>query len=379
VAATGNLLWTEAPFAACVSAAVLLYARSEHRVRRLLVVGALTGAATMIRPVGLALLIAILGWLVLQAWFWPGPDGGPRRAFIGGCAVVLGYLVIAGPWHLRLAIVARTADLTRGHGNFTAWAAAVYQGQITARSAMNLPDRAIWSVPSAWARDPFELFSNYALTWEGASDEKQTYFRAARQDAGGKSFREVQLSAFAYNAFLRPVGGALVWTEVTRTLNCWVSGCVAGVQVDAREHRLRPLVERWRPGTSALRTFCISMSRFVLVHWVWVALTGFIGTVAIFFVDELRAFGPAVLFWWAALLTSSAIAMPVERYVIVTEPGLYVVGVALIGLLARRPISALRGAEASGDRVLDGKTASGMVRPAQGSLTSVQGPDASAS
>jgi hypothetical protein len=62
LATTANILWTESLYAALTTAALLVYARSGDRLRGLLVAGMLVGAATMVRPTGLLVLLVLLGW-----------------------------------------------------------------------------------------------------------------------------------------------------------------------------------------------------------------------------------------------------------------------------------------------------------------------------
>ncbi len=87
---------TEVPYTALLVAVVALLVPAFERrplgVGRLLAVGALCGAASLFRPVGALLVVAVLALLVA------GRPAGGRRALVVGGAVVAAAVVVVAPW-----------------------------------------------------------------------------------------------------------------------------------------------------------------------------------------------------------------------------------------------------------------------------------------
>jgi hypothetical protein len=331
ISAAANILWTESLFAAFTVAALLVYVRCGDRLRGLIVVGVLVGVSTMVRPTGLLLLLALIGWLLLWGWCSSNQSLQQRFALVGCIALVSGYLVVAAPWHLHLAFVRGTTDLSNGHANFTAWAAAIYQRRITPNLVANRPDRAIWAVPQTWSYDPFVLLDRYPQLRKGTPSNFQDYYTEARREAAQADparLRENLRSSLVYNLTFAWTGGGdySYWPELSAILDTWKSPAQAPTALaqDNPLYQLAQMAYRWQPAKSPIRSACVAMSLFVLKHWMWLAIPALLSLALLLVSARLHMFVPLWLYWMGIVLSSTAIGMPAERYVMVTEPLLYV-------------------------------------------------------
>jgi hypothetical protein len=215
------------------------------------------------------------------------------------------------------------------------------------------------------------LLADYDLAWTDSPRARQIYHAAALDEARrSASLREVWGLAFLYNLTLKPVSTPQLWAEVTAFVRCWSAPCPPLSGEAVGEPEVRDLVERWRPGLSAARTASLATSDFVLRQWVWLAALGVLATAGVVFVPALRPLTPGVLFWWAVVVSTSAMAMPCERYVIVTEPILYAVAMATLGVLVRRGAGAVARGQAPVPAIADGDAvADQYARPTRRSAT----------
>jgi hypothetical protein len=345
LATTANILWTESLYAALTTAALLVYARSGDRLRGLLVAGMLVGAATMVRPTGLLVLLVLLGWLLLCGWCSSTRATQQRFALAGCAALLAGYVVTAGPWHLRLGLVDGTTDLSKGHANFTAWGAAVYQRRIDATLAINRPKRAIWAVPQAWRYDPFTLTNLYLQLRNGSTIPVEVYYAEALREAARANplrLRENLRSALIYNLTLKWTGdnSYVYWAEISWFLKYWdapVQELPPATSSDPVRQQLDRMVYRWQSEQAPMRSSLIGMSRFVLEHWIWLSIPVMLSGGFLLAPSLLRRVVPGWLYWIGLVIAATALGMPAERYVVVIEPVLYIiVGVLLYAVACLR-------------------------------------------
>jgi hypothetical protein len=333
LAATANILWTESLYAALTTAALLVYVRSGDRLRGLLVVGIVSGAAVMVRPTGLLLVLAILGWLLLCGWCSPARATRQRFALAACAALLAGYAVTAGPWHLRLGLIHGTTDLSKGHANFTAWGAAVYQRRIDAALAINRPDRAVWAVPQAWRYDPFTLTTTYLQLRNGSTVPAKVYYAEALREADRANpvrLRENVRSALIYNLTLKWTGdnSYVYWAEISWILKYWdapVQELPPATPSDPVRQQLDRMVYRWQPEQAPMRSSLIGMSLFVLEHWIWLSIPALLSGGFLLAHSLLRRVVPGWLYWIGLVIAASALGMPAERYMVVIEPLLYII------------------------------------------------------
>jgi hypothetical protein len=345
LAATANILWTESLYAALTTAALLVYVRSSDRLRGLLVAGMLVGAATMVRPTGLLVLLVLLGWLLLCGWCSSTRATQQRFALAGCAALLAGYVVTAGPWYLRLGLVDGTTDLSKGHANFTAWGAAVYQRRIDATLAINRPERAIWAVPQAWRYDPFTLTTLYLQLRNGSTIPVEVYYAEALREAARANpirLRENLRSALIYNLTLKWTGdnSYVYWAEISWFLKYWdapVQELPPAPSSDPVRQQLDRMVYRWQSEQAPMRSSLIGMSRFVLEHWIWLSIPVMLSGGFLLAPSLLRRVVPGWLYWIGLVIAATALGMPAERYVVVIEPVLYIiVGVLLYAVACLR-------------------------------------------
>jgi hypothetical protein len=331
---TANLLWTESLFAVCATAALLVYIRRGETIKGLLLAGILVGFATMVRPTGVLILLSLLGWVLLCGW-WNGCFATRQWFALVSCIVLAaGYLVTAGPWHMHLGLTRGTTDLSGGQASFTAWAAAVYQRRITADLAINQPDRAVWAMPEIWNNDPFVAFNdtNQMATGNGAANPH--YFSEALAEAAEADptrLRENRLDALIYNLTFQWMGsrGEVVWNELSWFLNLWNRSIwqpeVAAHAADGSlEQQLERMVYRWQPEQSPARAACIVVSLFVLQNWIWLAVPALISLLVLLMAPAGRSLVPGWLYWLGLVVSASALGMPVERYIVVAEPLIFI-------------------------------------------------------
>jgi hypothetical protein len=344
MAAAASILWTEALFSVLTAAALLLFVARGGSPRGLLLVGALAGLATMVRPTGLLVVLAILGWLLLSAWCAASRAVRQRAAMVGSAALLLGYLTTAGLWHLHLALVYQTADLSRGHASFTAWAMGVYQRQIDAELTINRPDRSTWAVPPAWGYDVFALINSHPQVLKGPAEQRQDFYaeglREAR-NADPQQFRNSVVTSLLYNVTLRPrplppeqSGIYIYWSELSDLIWSWRRPKPPPEPEDqGLAHQMALMTYRWQPDASPPREALIGLSLLVLKSWVVLGPLLLLSLVPLLADRRLHALVPAWLFWLGLVLSSAAISTPAERYVAVAEPLVYTVLLTMATML----------------------------------------------
>jgi hypothetical protein len=97
VALMANLVWTEALFAAAATLAGIVLATARPGWRSGLAIGGLLGLGGLIRPAGVILAVAGLGWVALAWLFRPASQSGLRHgAFAGALALSVAALTV--PW-----------------------------------------------------------------------------------------------------------------------------------------------------------------------------------------------------------------------------------------------------------------------------------------
>jgi hypothetical protein len=348
ISMSANHLLTELPFTFLSTAALLVYLRHGRHLRSNIIIGTLIGIATMVRPTGLLLLAVFAGWHVLRFWCATRRPH-QLRAALAAAGLVAGYLVTAAPWHLHLAVVRKTTDLSQGLAGFTAWAGAVYQRRMTDDLPSNLPDRALWSVTHIWDYNPFPALNQPQIVPNGIL-ERTVYQTQALSEANRRHldrYLDVMRLAMVYNLTLvRPEPGAspyIIWNELTNTLRGW-EGSVQPRQAPFGTGELRAIqqqieqqIDEAYQVSPPLRTFSIGLTRFVLEHWYWLTILALLCTPFLLARATLRPLAPAWLYWIGVVVSTSAIGFPADRYMIVVEPMLYImVGMTFTALACSR-------------------------------------------
>lgn len=335
VSVIANVIHTEALYIFCTTVALLFSIRSNERPYGSLIIGLFTGMATMVRPTGMLLLVIFIGWYMLCSWCAPVGAVTQKKALISGTLLMVGYVLIAAPWHLHLALVRHSLDISNGRARVTQFDAAVSQRRVDARLQALRPDRAVWEL---WMdphyqpfTDPFRLQGTYSslMTGVGQLELATPDSPLGNQLSIQETIRETdslhperlyknQVDAFWYNLFLRQN-----WTQsptVSAELSSW-------------------FVPHWVVSGSFVRSFCLRLSMFVLNRWWILAIAALCSLIGIVFYPSLQNLAPIWFYWLALVLSTSAIGMPYQRYIVVVEPLLVVLGsIGILQPLFERPI-----------------------------------------
>lgn len=347
---TANILWSETLFTVLTIAAFLFYIRLSYQPRSAILVGLCLGAATMIRSNGLLLLAVLIICVLLTAWC--RADSISRQRLLASYIIFLlgGYFIIAGPWHLVLAMQDQSLDLTRGHTTFTSWAAAVYQRRIGSELAANMPHRAIWAVPSAWNSEPFSLLADYPEVLKGTGITPHSYYAIVQAEAARQNpdrLRENIIVALTYNLlnWKTEKQDFIYWIEVKERLKAMEMSAqtppVAHPQTLIQ--LLDALVYRWQPANSPARSLIARISYIAIDCRFWISLISLLCVPFLIFVPALRILIVGWLYWLGLVVSTALIGMPAERYMVVVEPLLYIFVVASLYsfisiLLRKKPV-----------------------------------------
>ncbi len=325
-----NFIHTEAIYTLCMMAALLIYARLGAYPRVLLLCGLLIGIGAMQRPIGAIALIILVGWLLWLGWSAPAASGAIRRALIGSTALAIGYVALAGPWHIYLALARQTLDPSDGRAAITLWANVVKQRQIDASLPALRPDRAVWELPDTWANDPFELTSQHQQMITSVTDLRQRQYMSetARQAtiAFPNRVRESQMVALRYNLALWKLDTTSIyyWEDFDHFFEQWqqIDQTPPPALTSNSLLELMPLLTyRWMPQKSPLRDACLALTQAALDNWGWLSMLALLSPIPLL-ISNRRLF-PCWLYWIALVAASSVIGMPAQRYIVVCESLIY--------------------------------------------------------
>jgi hypothetical protein len=329
---SANVIGTEALFAVCATAALLLYFAFSDRPRGLLLVGMLGGAAAMVRPAGQLIPLALGGWLLLRGWCSAARTRQQALALAGACALVTGYLVSSGPWYLFQGLVRRTADITSGYAKTVDWLVVTYQFRVEPDTAANRPDQTFWAVPQTWRGDPFVLFAKYPQVYNLLNADRSIFTAVAREAdrANPAWLRQNQLQSFVYDLTLRWAGepryryweDTHTFLKLSRLPPKPPPAAAAGETL--KEHIDR-VVYRWQPERSWLRSALLNVSRAMFDGWIVLALPALVSLVPLLLHRDLRDLVPFWLVWMGSVITYALAGLAVDRYIVVNECVLWII------------------------------------------------------
>jgi 4-amino-4-deoxy-L-arabinose transferase-like glycosyltransferase len=349
VSPVANILWTEALFCTLACSALLFASCYRRCSVYMLLAGLCAGGATMFRPNGLLLMVAIGGCL-LSHFFWRRGER-PLRAYTSaGLLLAGGYLMVAAPWHMHLAVNRHTLVLGKGLKEFGSWAGYVFQRQLPIDLAINRPDRAIYAEPSAYHDEPYVAKAEFPLIM----GDEATYYRETEREWFASQSLAPYLEDLKYNATLawRPVDLRFEFKEIRWFIEWWMQPAPPVTASGSETQRLFSDLTNHRPmAFQFARMPCLKFSELVLNHWIYIALFAGIGMLASFVCPWLL---PITMFVAASVLAFSTNLIPGERYIAVLEPLYYVLGVAGVYSLwtvatykSRRPESRTPGSQAA--------------------------------
>lgn len=311
-----NVIHTEALYLFCTTVALLVYGRCSEHPYGLLTSGIFVGMATLIRPTGALLLVVLIGWHALHSYCLQSGSTPSKKSPLSSGLLLIGYLMIAAPWHIHLGLVRNTFDISDGRTLVTRFDAAVSQRRIDPDLQALRPDRAVWKL---WMdlryqqyTDPFRFQKTYPLLMTGVGQLvlPTPASPLGHQMAMQEILREADLTypdrlhtnqkeALIYNLFLRldRVPSLMASAE----LSTW-------------------FVPRWSVPELLIRSFFLRTSMFVLNRWWLLALAALSTLIVMLAYPSLQVLMPMWLYWLALVLSTSAIGMPSQRYIVVVEP-----------------------------------------------------------
>ena len=323
VSPMANLLWTEALYCTLTCSALLFASCYRRRSVYMLLAGVCAGGATMFRPNGLLLLFAIGGFLLLRL-FWQRGEG-PLRAYASaGLLLAGGYLMVAAPWHMHLAVNRHTLALGKGLKEFGSWAGYVFQRQLPIDLAINRPDRAIYADPGAYRDEPYIAKAEFPLIM----GDEAIYYRETEREWFASQSLAPYLEDLKYNATLvwRPVNLRFEFKEIRWFIEGWRQ---PAPQVTASGSETQRFLSEMTNGRQLSLRFArmpyLTLSEFTLNHWAYLALFAGIGLLAAIACPWLL---PIAMFVAASVVAFSTNLVPGERYIAVMEPLYYILSIA---------------------------------------------------
>jgi hypothetical protein len=137
--------------------------------------------------------------------------------------------------------------------------------------------------------------------------------------------------------------GYRYWTELTGVLVPWESGeqqpvpPIPDKSQEGLQRKLNEMIYVSHPKTSQIRSALIATSLLVIEHWGWLTVPALLSVITFLIYPQLKQFVVAWLYWVSIVVATSALGMPVQRYVVVIEPLLYcLIAVSLYAIFGLR-------------------------------------------
>jgi hypothetical protein len=337
IAPTGNLLWTESLFCVFGSSALLFASCYRRRSAYLFLAGICGGVATMLRPNGLLVVIVMLGALIVR-FFWSRGAVSWRTLAASATGLIGGYLLVAAPWHLHLAVNRGTLALGKGLPEFANWQGYVFEGRLPLELPINAPNRAIFADPMAYRNDPYAALASFPLLMGG---DEAVYYRETRSEWLASQSWAPHWETLKFHTTLvwNPARLLVSFAELRDLAYQWRQPPPLlpplAFQASGIEPVLLRLTSAPPPVPFWAAKFCPALSGFTLNHWVWLALLAVGGGAVSCYSKPWLA--PLLAYVAGSVLVFSTNLIPGERYIAVMEPLYYILAIAFIhtlGLLA---------------------------------------------
>jgi hypothetical protein len=337
-----NAIWTETLYTTTTSAAIAVYLFGRRTMPQFVMIGAMVGIATLLRPTGWWLGLFILAAEVIRMAQMRKlcPTSIRHLAAMG---VVAAVLIL--PWAGVFAAREGAFGLSKAQG-MTFWANSILQGRANEPEApYNAPLRLLLAVPYSsvyGGRDPFllrKLAAEQGLQMDDAYF--MSVFRAA-ETAGGRSLTD-RVAATAYNFTFQsnvvpPV--MMIFPELD-----WLVSLARQKAADARVLEraslpfptLHALTAETLPNArAAVQGLATFVQVFGLAAWpLWVVFGIFYSGLMVLL--KLRPEWLVPLGWSAfAFAGPMLLGMPAQRYVMVVEPVLLLLTVVGASELLQR-------------------------------------------
>lgn len=387
-----SYIWTEALFAALLTLVLLLFCRYTRGLLPGLSIGGLCGAATLVRPTGLLILGFILAWSFLRWLCGEGRTGRAIGAF--ALAIVLGYGAITYPWyrevHRRDGVWAlstvtefygkdeRLDPALLQHpteaGDYVQWLLLLYNGRSPATLEINRPYRSLmeffdWRggytitriLPLALIADdryPTEVVRESLRTnpqrWLSEVIRLLKFDLFLARDPDPQLVQQAELTtattigAVPAGANAPPPGDP---AAALRAADAYIEAAPRrdmAVQWKAVETLMKWMAYEWQPPASPAKSALLALDRWLLHIWAFIAVAALCGTVVALVVPGLRSIAALGVFWLGMAIVHAALGIGGERYMLVSEPLLYVlISVVGIKILSGLPLWLMRPAGAA--------------------------------
>jgi hypothetical protein len=257
-------------------------------------------------------------------YFWWRGERSLRSYISTGSLLVGGYLMVAAPWHMHLAVNRHTWVLGKGLKEFGSWAGYVFQRQLPIDLEINIPDRAVYADPEAYRDEPYVAKAEFPLIM----GDEATYYRETEREWFASQSLAPYFENLKYYATLiwHPVNLRFEFREIRWFIEGWKQRDARVTANGSETQRLLANLANRRPvQLEFTRMPCLAFSEFVLNHWIYLALVTGIGILASV---TCGRFLPVVIFVIASVAAFSTNLIPAERYVAVLEPLYYVLSIA---------------------------------------------------
>ncbi len=344
ISITANLVWTESTFAITSYLALLIFIHYQKKQAGIFIAGLLVGATTMIRPTGIILLGLMLAWLFIRCWSSLSKSFVFYQLVKYSLALIIGYLIITLPWYIHFhSQIGRWGLATATEQ--TMWYNTAVQGRIPTNLIINHPYQTIWQLTpsrSNYHNDPWAYDRNVQIaTGRLLQDDylfvTESWRESLRHDFSKylRNFRE----AFLYN--LLQIGPApsspfIYYKDLSTTLEAYnrkeypLELPYAGYSTTDTKTLLQRMSYRWEPPQSRLRSALLWISQFAYNRWRLTAILALFSLPICLFFAPLRPMLLFLLYWLAGVITTSIVGMPVDRYIMVVEPALYLLLTILV-------------------------------------------------
>jgi hypothetical protein len=329
IAPTGNVLWTESLFCVFGSSALLFFSCYRRRSAYLFLAGICGGIATMLRPNGLLVVAVMLGAVVVR-FLWSCGAVSWRTLAASGAGLIGGYLMVAAPWHMHLAVNRGTFALGKGLAEFGTWAGYVFEGRLPVELPINAPNRAVFADPMAYRNEPYIALASFPLLM---GDDASVYYRETKSEWLASESWAPHWETLKFHATLvwDPAKLLVAFEEIRGMLEGWRQLPSLAGQASGVESVLIRLTSARPPGPPQAGMLWMVLSTFELNHWGWMALLALGGGAASCFAKPWLT--PLLLYVTGSILAFSTNLVPGERYIVVLEPLCYILAIAFIHTL----------------------------------------------
>lgn len=342
-------VWTEALFLAFCYSAIIVFLDRPPSIPSAALAGLLAASATMVRPNGSLVVVALVSWALVRWWIGPSRGSGARVLLTRTLILVLVFIAACTPWALSFRERTGHWGLVNLLDDVT-WGNALLGGRLPADLSINAPYRTLYTYLSSTAyggRDPWA--ANAIATGMGVPFSAAYYREAARESVRGLpgEYSDAVVHSLLFNAFgvHVPEDGSLMsypevftYTYVAR-IGEYPSPYPGLAQLDDGKAYLRMMGFRWEPPQSRARSTILALESSGHARWGWLTALAIVGAALHLLLRKESDILPLVVFAFGTILAITLLPMPIDRYVMIVEPSLYaiiVLGAYALALVLQR-------------------------------------------